>query len=357
MLALAAIIVSIGIVTFLHYTTAPGLSQLHTVYRYFYFLPIVYAALRFGFWGGLIAALAASLLFAPHIFFKWGNFPGDSLNDLLVVVVFYGVAIITGVTTDELRQSRERQSRTASRLAASLRQLEEQGEELRRAERLSSLGTLAGGLAHEIRNPVGIIRASAQLLVMECGEDAKETVAVIQQETDRIEQLIQDLLNYAGGVRINPKPTDVNELLTRVHDRLRPLVESHQIEVDIAVPTDLPRVYLDLEQMEQALINLCMNAIQAMENRGRMLLQAQLKRSPEPALELRVSDTGGGIPSDIRAHIFDPFYSTKDTGTGLGLSVVQRIVDDHHGRIWVESEPGQGATFVIQLPQSGFDTQ
>ena len=164
LVAFAAIGIGLAAITYLHYSTAPSFIDLHAVYRYFYFLPIVYAALRFGYWGGLSAALLASILFAPHIIFKWGNFPGDSINDLLVVVVFLGVAIITGLTVDRLRASQEAQRQTAGELATSLHKLEEQGEDLRRAERLSALGSLAGGLAHQIRNPVGIIRASAQLL-------------------------------------------------------------------------------------------------------------------------------------------------------------------------------------------------
>ncbi len=349
-LAWAGILAGIVLVTLLHYSAAPGLRSLHTVYRFFYFLPIVYAALRFGFWGGLLASLVASLLFAPHIFFKWDNFPSDSLNDLLVVVVFYGVAIITGVTTDQLRRAQAKQARTAAQLAASLHRLEEQGEELRRAERLSALGTLAGGLAHEIRNPVGIIRATAQLLRMECGPAAGETVAVIQEETERIEQLIQDLLNYARGQHLARQPVVIQELLRQVQERIRPLAETQGVTIRVESHPNIPTVVLDPEQLEQALVNLCVNAIQAMDGPGRLTLTAGWKAQAECPLELRVQDTGPGILPEEQQHIFDPFFTTKDTGTGLGLSVVQRIVDDHGGRVWVESIPGQGATFVIRLP-------
>ncbi len=201
------------LITYLHYSTAPGLVGLHAVYRYFYFLPIVYAALRFGLRGGLLAALAASLLFAPHIVFKWGNFPEDSINDLLVVVVFFGVAVITGVTVDRLRAAQQAESQTAAELAASLRKLEEQGDELRRVERLSALGNLAGGLAHQIRNPVGIIRACAQLLEADSQVEAHETALVIEEETDRIETLVQDLLRYADATRPQLVPTDAANFL------------------------------------------------------------------------------------------------------------------------------------------------
>lgn len=348
--ALLLVVAGLGLITFLHYSTAPALRQLHTVYRYFYFLPIVYAALRFGLWGGLLASLGASLFYAPLIFFKWGNFPGDSLNDLLVVAVFYGVAIITGITTDRLRKSEARQTLMAAQLSASLHRLENQGEELRRAERMSALGTLASGLAHEIRNPVGIIRATAQLMVMESGSAAYEMATVIQQESDRIERLIQDLLNYAGGGRLQCGPTDVAALLEQVAGRLRPLVEAHHLDLKVDVSDHIPPACLDREQVEQALVNLCMNAIQAMGDTGHLWLRAGWSSSPEPMLTLKVADTGPGIAPTVRSHIFDPFFSTKESGTGLGLSVVQRIVADHNGRVWVESELGEGSTFVIQLP-------
>jgi signal transduction histidine kinase len=346
----AVVIAGLLGITFLHYSTMTGLRQLHAVYRYFYFLPIVFAALRFGFWGGLLAALLASLLFAPHILFKWGSFPEDSLNDLLVVVVFYGVAVITGVTVDRLRRSEARQVQTVEELAASLHQLEVQGEELRRAERLSALGMLAGGLAHEIRNPVGIIRASSQLLAMECGPQSTETTSVIQQETDRIEMLVQELLDYAGGERLQRSWVGVPDLLERVADRISPLATSAGIELQVQVMPGLPAFFLDPDQMERVLVNLCINAIQAMDGPGRLSLHATQSPLPNGPLELRVTDTGPGILAEEQIHIFDPFYSTKGSGTGLGLSVVQRIVNDHGGRVWIDSVPGQGATFVAQVP-------
>jgi signal transduction histidine kinase len=292
--------------------------------------------------------LLASLVFAPHIFFKWGHFPEDSLNDLLVVIVFCGVALITGVTVDRLRQSQRQQEATARQLADSLRQLEVQGEELRRAEHLSALGTLAGGLAHEIRNPVGIIRATAQLIEIECGDTATETVAIIGQETERIERFIQDLLNYAGETDLHRLATDAPALLRRVANRLRPLLETRGVALHIDAAADLPSLGVDAEQVEQALMNLCINAVQALGGAGHIRLSAA--RTADNAIAIAVADNGPGIAAADRVRIFAPFYTTKDSGTGMGLSVVQRIVENHGGRIAVASTPGQGATFTIYLP-------
>jgi len=341
---------SLLLVTGLHYSTWPGLRELHAVYRYFYFLPIVYAALRFGFWGGLSASLAASLLFAPHIFFKWGSFPEDGLNDLLVVVVFYGVAMITGVGADRLRESQAALARTATDLARSLHRLEAQGEELRRAERLSSLGTLAGGLAHEIRNPVGIIRATAQIIAMECGPEAAESVGIIQQETERVERLVQELLTFAGDVDIDAHPTDVRLLLDEVRHRLQPLALRGGVALAFAASDRLPLVSLDARRMEDALVNLCMNSLQALDGPGTIAIDASQINDNGAMLEMRVSDDGSGIPESVLPLIFDPFFTTKDDGVGLGLSMVQRTVEDHGGRIWAEKRMGGGSLFVLRIP-------
>ena len=352
--AIAIIVIGLLSITYLHYSTAPGLLASHAVYRYFYFLPIVYAALRFGYWGGLVAALAASLLFAPHIIFKWGAFPGDSINDLLVVVIFVIVAIITGVTIDRLRASQIAQSRTAHELATSLRRLEEQGEELRRAERLSALGGLAGGLAHQIRNPLGIIRASAQLLKLDRAPGADETAHVIEEETERIEHLVQELLSYADARRAQRQPVNANQIIGQVATRLRPMADAAGVQIETGLDASLPPVSIDPLQMEQALLNLTVNAIQALKVGGTVTLSVH-QSNDRQRVEFHVADDGPGIVAQDLPRIFDPFFSTKDDGTGLGLSVVHQIVEDHNARIVVTSQPGQGAKFVIQLPSNESD--
>lgn len=348
--SLLLITMTLLFISYLHYSTAPGISQLHAVYRYFYFLPIVYGALQFGYWGGLLTALATTLLFVPHILLRWDIQTLDAFNDMLVVFVFFGVALITGLTIDRLRCVQSAQAETARQLTLSLEQLQIQGDELRRAERLNSLGTLAGGLAHEIRNPVGIIRASAQLLELEGDESAAETVHVIRQETSRIEQLIQELLTYAGDDGPKRMPTDLYALIQQSCKRLQPIVETSNIQLRVDVPPTEVTVDVDASQIEKALINLCMNAIQAFNGSGVITVMARPIGSPPIKIQVIVADNGPGIsPADL-SRIFDPFFSTKESGTGLGLSVVQRIVEDHEGSIHVISQEGYGTTFTLGLP-------
>lgn len=347
--SLLMISISLLIISYLHYSTAPGISQLHAVYRYFYFLPIVYGALQFGYWGGLFTALAATLLFIPHILLRWDVQTLDAFNDLLVVFIFFGVALITGITIDRLNRVQVEQAQTAAKLALSLDKLQKQGEALRRSERLNSLGTLAGGLAHEIRNPLGIIRACAQLLELE-SDGAAETVTVIRQETSRIDQLIQELINYAGDDGPKMARTNLCALVEQTCKRLRPIVDAEGILLRVDVPQVAIEATVDAIQIEKALVNLCMNAIQALNGSGTMTIAVRRLPEPKPMIQLEVVDDGPGISPSELSRIFDPFYSTKDRGVGLGLSVVQRIIDDHDGYIQVQSELGEGTKFVMDIP-------
>lgn len=345
------ITIALLLISYLHYSTAPGISQLHAVYRYFYFLPIVFGALQFGYWGGLFAALAATLLFIPHILLRWDIQTLDAFNDLLVVFVFFGVALITGLTIDRLKHAQMEQAQTAAKLALSLEQIQKQGEALRRSERLSSLGTLAGGLAHEIRNPLGIIRACAQLLELEDDGVSTEAVTVIRQESDRIEQLVQELLNYAGDAGPQLEQADLCELVRKTGKRLRPLVEAKGIKLLLELPTVMTTVIIDCVQIEKMLVNLCINAIQSLNGSGSITIAVHQESERQSLIRLEVIDDGPGISPAELSRIFDPFYSTKEKGIGLGLSVVQRIVDDHHGQIQVVSELEVGTRVLIDIPR------
>jgi signal transduction histidine kinase len=233
-------------------------------------------------------------------------------------------------------------------------------EQVRRAERLSSLGTLAGGVAHEVRNPVGIIRASAQLMgsLPSVAADAgsREYVQVITQEADRVDRLVEDLLGYARAGELSLAVVDVEELVRSTAARLASLAEQAQVKLVVDVEPGLPHVLGDAAKLEQALLNLGLNALTAIEaaypqptNGGQVILAA--RHIADGGLHCVVRDNGQGMADEIRAHIFDPFFTTRDDGTGLGLAIVQRIVADHGGMIEVTSAPDRGATFTIWLPE------
>jgi signal transduction histidine kinase len=233
-----------------------------------------------------------------------------------------------------------------------LRALEEQ---VQRAQRLAALGRLAGGLAHEIRNPLGITRAAAQILQREIGEDPAlgEYTQVIQSEIDRVDRLIEQLLTYARPFPLQRGPVDAADIIERTVALTRAYAAQRGVALATGVPAYLPNVEGDAELLHQALVNLLLNGIHATSANGVVTVSAstpKVDNGTSSVLIITVRDTGQGIATAVLPHIFDPFFTTRVDGTGLGLSIVQQIVQEHSGTIAVHSELGKGTSFELRLP-------
>lgn len=238
----------------------------------------------------------------------------------------------------------------------------------RSAERLAELGSMTGGLAHEIKNPLSTIGLNAQLLAegindLSIPADEKERLlrrnSALRREVDRLRTILTDFLEYAGELRLDPHPADINPLLDELADFFSPQAEKQgvRLRVDLAPGPLLARI--DAAQMKQAVLNLMLNAIQAMgapdpsnpKPRELILRTSQLSEPDKTrSLRIHVIDTGPGIDPDTQEKIFRPYFTTKSGGTGLGLPTTRRIIDAHQGRITLNSTPGQGTEFVLSLP-------
>lgn len=223
-------------------------------------------------------------------------------------------------------------------------------EQLIRADRLAAMGELTAGVAHEVRNPLGIIRASVQLL-----EDAKgdpdrirQTTDVVKQEIDRLDKVIKALLDFGRPSRPTMMRTDPTEVLRDVLLFTGRFASQADVTIEESFPEDLPQVTADPDQLKQVFLNLVTNAVQAMDEVKGGTIRLTARREGD-YVALSVSDTGPGIPADELSKVFDPFYSTRDEGTGLGLTIVHRIIDEHGGHIEVESG-SEGTTFTVALP-------
>jgi signal transduction histidine kinase len=245
----------------------------------------------------------------------------------------------------------------AERLMQRERELKQSQDTLRRADRLSSLGLLTAGLAHEIRNPLVAIRTFTQLLPerYDDPEFREGFQGLALKEVDRICGLITDLLSFARPSKPNVAPVDVSEVV----DNIARILESQAKEKGIAIERkfgeNLPKAWIDREQMKQVFMNLILNAIQAMKGPGTVTLisRAVSKNGTQPAAEfvqVEVKDTGIGIPEANLQHIFDPFFTSKDEGSGLGLAVSYQIVQEHGGFVTVESTVGAGTSFFVHVP-------
>lgn len=237
-----------------------------------------------------------------------------------------------------------------SQLEERNRELISTRDELLRSEKLAAVGSLAAGVAHEINNPAAIIRGNVEILLMElpAGTEGREEAEEILKQTERISRITQNMLTFAREQAIHPRPVDVNRLLDEIVAQVSHQVTLGTIEIVRRFGADLPPLITDEERLRQVFTNLLLNALQAMAGAGVLTLETRLENN---AMEVTVQDTGPGIPENIRSAIFNPFFTSKKHGTGLGLSTAYGIVQSMGGKIEVESREGEGSLFRVKLPQ------
>jgi two-component system sensor histidine kinase HydH len=341
----------VGIVStsLLHYMTPTSLFLWHNIFQRLYLLPIIYAAIYFGWRGGLASAVFAALCYLPHIVLAWRGSPHYEVNQYAEIIVFFLVGLVTGTLADRERRRSLELQRTTEELEKVYHDLQDSFEQLKRADRLSAIGQLSASLAHEIRNPLGSIEGAANILEQPqtSGELKREFIGIIKKECSRLNRLLTNLLDFA-----RPRPpafqeVDLRPLVDSVIDLISHGAEQSGIAVRKSVPSSLPAVALDPEQIKQVILNLAINAIQAMPGGGALELSIARK---DAAVVLSVKDEGEGVPAENLERIFDPFFTTKETGTGLGLSVAHQIVSQHGGAIEARRNPVKGTTFSVVLP-------
>lgn len=223
-------------------------------------------------------------------------------------------------------------------------------EEIRRKEKLAALGGLAAGVAHEIRNPLSSIKGLASFFGNKFaeGSEDREAAAVMVREVDRLNRVISELLEFARPSELNLKPTDVNELLDHSVRLVQQDAITKKIDINLSKRDDLPLALLDPDRFSQCLLNLYLNAIQAMDEGG--VLSVKTLPSNNENIKVEIEDSGKGIGPDDLDKIFHPFFTSKSSGTGLGLAIVHKIIEDHQGTIRVRSTPGTGTVFTILIP-------
>ena len=234
-------------------------------------------------------------------------------------------------------------------------ELEDRGEEIIQAKKLASLGVLTAGVAHELINPLNnismIAQNSLELYDYLSKDDRLALLNRVAEETKRMEAVVRNLLDFSKSREAKLKEANINDIVRKSVQLMQNTLDLSNIEPRMNLERNLPRVRVDEHQIEQVIVNLIVNGVQAMSPGGQLTIET--KRSDEDKVYVYVKDTGQGIPPEYLPNIFDPFFSTKSSGTGLGLSVSYGIIKNHKGNIRVESTVGVGTTFTVELPAYG----
>ncbi len=348
-------------ITILHYTTATKMEVFHDVYRRFYYLPIVFGGLWFMLRGGVITAITVSILYAPHVVFQWGHQEMSGPDQYLEILLYNVIGFVTGFLTQSERLQKNRAQLTAQKLEESYAQLREQAnlildieEQLRRADRLSALGELSAGMAHEIRNPLGSIRGTAEILKegIDPSDRRHEFAGILVKEVERLNRVVEDFLRFARPAPAERGRFSAAELIEGVVQLTSRQAQKHAVSIDCDLPP-VPAIDGDAGQIRQAFLNLVLNAIQAMPRGGR--LQVSLRSQKDEVVAV-FHDNGPGISAENLQKIFNPFFTTRSEGIGLGLAITHRIIDGNGGRIEVESRVGEGTCFTVYLPAAPSST-
>ena len=343
---------------------------INSYYYPIYYLPVVTAAEYFGPWATLLWTSLASAAYCSYLYpaLQEYEISAEDYGRLAIRIIFFFLAaMVVNRFVVESRRQTQRYQELAETLAETNRRLEQVQAEARRSERLAALGQLSAGLAHEIRNPLGVIKGSAEMLTQKLGESnplATELSGYISTETNRLSALVTRFLDFARPLHADLTPQDITAVLDRALNDVVQFWKGGVVQVEKEYAASLPLVPLDESLSEQAFVNIVQNAYDAMgAGGGRLCVQVRKSRAngrdggETEGVEVRIEDTGPGIPLELREQIFNPFVTTKKSGVGLGLSIVSKIIDGHQGSIRVESADnpaggtqGPGARFVIFFP-------
>lgn len=335
-----------------------GELAINSMYWPIFILPVVTAATYFGTWGTLLWTALASASYCSFLIpvAQEYTITWDAVGELATRILFlFLAAMLVNRFAVEIRRRAMAYQSLAEELTQTNRRLAEVQEEARRSERLAALGQMSAGLAHEIRNPLGVIKGSAEMLTQKLQQSnplASELAGYISTETNRLSALVARFLDFARPQALELIPGGVEEVVERALTAVAAQRPEAKVAVQRAYAAALPRVRMDERLCEQVFQNLALNAYEAMEPAGGTLRvgMERSRRDGIAGVEITLRDTGPGVSPEICEQIFNPFFTTKKTGVGLGLAIVSKIVDEHRGSLRLESKPGQGACFHVFLP-------
>jgi len=313
----------------LNYFTHYAFAYEHALYRVLFYLPLVLGTLWFSLRGAIIISLSILLLYLPYGFEHWEGFSIEDFHVLCEALVYVFIALILGF---QVRKS------------------EKEHEALVKAESLSAIGTTVVEVAHDMKAPLVAIGGFARQVSGKLDDDDpnKGKLEIVVNETGRLETMVRDMLDYGKPIELQLTESALNDVVSEVVEMAEPLASERGVEVILDLSSSVSAVALDVHRFKQVILNLLTNAIQASSEGSQVRVSTRLTDNRE--IELDVTDAGSGIEKKDWGNVFQPFFSTKRKGTGLGLPIVKKIVEAHGGSIEFFSNKNKGVTFRVRLP-------
>ena len=339
-------IIAIGL---LHYGTPPEHHGIHNVLRRLYYLPIIVAAFQSGLGGALLAAAVVSVTYLPHAFLHIGHLahtdPSHPVEKALEIVLYNAVGAVAGYLAGAERKRR-------AELQTALEEQQRLQRQLVRAGRLSSLGEVVAGIAHEVKNPLHALKGTAEVVAPLVPEDAEERRMweIHVSEIDRLDRVADRFLSFASPKHGDIAPIDLRDVATRLVELVGADARKRGVTLDCELPDEPLIVAGDKDQLAQVGLNIALNALNAIGDNGGAIRVSVRRRSGQKshAAELRIENDGPPLAEEDLEHLFDPFHGS---GSGLGLSISERIVESHGGYIEA-ANGGLGVVFSVRLPEA-----
>jgi two-component system sensor histidine kinase HydH len=314
------------VITYLHYSTVPAILELHDIYMEFYYMPVFVGAVLFGVRGAALTFLLVLVSIVPYISLNW---TGDFLTEadtILHLALQGSFGLFAGFLIDRDKRRRK---------------------QMEKERYLSGLGQAATAIVHDLKNPLITIMGFAKRIKEGKGEREDAAQAIIDS-AGNMEKIVHDVLDFARPIRLKLKEEDIRNIVTRACDSCRIKADGGRISISTVLPSEPLSISIDGFNLERALVNIMNNAIEASSEGQNISISAAAEKND---LLLRIRDNGEGMDRETLDNIFIPFYTKKNRGTGLGMCISKKIIEEHKGRIHLESRQGKGTEVTIRLPR------
>lgn len=323
---LILIVVSIVLISYFHYSTRPGIRDMHNVFAELYYLPLLMSALIFGLRGAVIVYISISVIYFPHVFMNWINSTPFVVNQLLHGLFSGMFAFLAGYLVDREKRSREK---------------------LEKDRYLAGLGQASAAIVHDLKNPLISISGFARRLNQGKGDVATASEAIIKSAQD-MEKIVHDVLDFSKPHNMDFSETGITDVISGALEYCKLKADGKGVVLSVYSPDEAETILIDRSHMTRALINLVNNAIEASDKTGVVDVRAEIERD---SLLIMIKDNGAGMDHETLENVFIPFYTKKSSGTGLGMAIAKKIIEGHKGEIQVKSRKGSGTEVIITLPR------